>query len=43
MLSMYTVRVLCMICSQNIVSFMVWNVAGELVSPENITVGSKSP
>ena len=22
---------------------MVWNVAGELVSPKNITVGSKSP
>ncbi len=33
----------CAICSRNMVSIMVWNVAGELVSPKNITVGSKSP
>jgi hypothetical protein len=32
-----------MICLRNIVSIMVWKVAGELVSPKNITVGSKSP
>ena len=30
-------------CLQNIVFIIIWKVAGELVSPKNITVGSKSP
>jgi len=37
------VRVPQAICSRNIVSIIVWNVAGELVSPKNITFGWKSP
>ena len=28
-------------CHQNIVFIIIWNVAGELVSPKNMTVGSK--
>src|SRR6267154_4810404 len=28
---------------RKVASIMVWKVAGELVSPKNITVGSKSP
>ncbi len=43
MSSMYTMRVSLVICSQNIVSIMVWKVASKLVSLKNITVGSKSP
>jgi hypothetical protein len=40
---MYTVTLPVAISCQNRVSIIVWNVAGELVSPKNITVGSKSP
>ena len=30
-------------CLQKIVFIIIWKVAGELVRPKNITVGSKSP
>ena len=30
-------------CHLKIVFIIIWKVAGELVSPKNITVGSKSP
>src|SRR5258708_37491891 len=30
-------------CLRNIVFIIIWKVAGELVSPKNMTVGSKSP
>ena len=43
MSSMYTVMVPHAICSQKIVFIMVWKVAGELVRPKNITVGSYNP
>ena len=40
---MYTVRFPLAICIQNRVFIMVWKVAGKLVRPKNITVGSNSP
>ena len=43
MLSMYTVIVPHAIYSRNIMFIMVWKVAGELVRPKNMTVGSYSP
>src|SRR5712672_888014 len=42
-LSMYTVSQPSWISSSNIVFIMAWNVAGELVMPKNMTVGSYSP
>src|SRR5712672_3047798 len=41
--SMYTVSQPSRISSSNIVFIMAWNVAGELVRPKNMTVGSYSP
>jgi hypothetical protein len=43
MLSIYIVTSPVVIFCQNKVSIIVWNMAGELVSPKNITVGSNSP
>src|SRR6266851_4208944 len=43
MLSMCTVSSQLAICVWNSVFIMVWKVAGELVRPKNIMVGSNSP
>jgi hypothetical protein len=43
MSSMYTVSHRSAISSEKIEFIIVWNVAGELVSPKNMTVGSNSP
>src|SRR5450756_2124697 len=43
MSSMYTDSHPCATSVRKIVFIIIWNVAGELVSPKNITVGSKSP
>src|SRR5258707_3866299 len=42
-LSMYTDSHPCAISRRKIMFIIIWKVAGELVSPKNITVGSKSP
>src|SRR5258708_40269910 len=41
--SMYTDSDPWAISRQKIIFIIIWKVAGELVSPKNITVGSKSP
>jgi len=43
MSSIYTVSHYSTISKANIVFIIVWNVAGELVRPKNITISSKSP
>jgi len=43
MLSIYTVMLPSAMRLQNIVFIIVWNIARELVSLKNITVGLKSP
>src|SRR5260221_8178569 len=42
-LSMYTENQPWAISRRKIIFIIIWKVAGELVSPKNITVGSKSP
>src|SRR5712692_4672484 len=41
--SMYTDSHPCAISLWKIIFIIIWKVAGELVSPKNMTVGSKSP
>jgi hypothetical protein len=43
MLSMYTVNHCSAISSEKIEFIIIWNVAGELVSPKNMMVGSNNP
>src|SRR6266403_132630 len=43
MSSIYTDSHPCATSVRNMVFIIIWNVAGELVSPKNITVGSNSP
>jgi hypothetical protein len=43
MLSIYTVSHFSVMSSANMKFIMVWKVAGELVSPKNITVSSNRP
>jgi len=40
---MYTVSQPSQISSSNIAFIMAWNIAGELVMPKNVTIGSYSP
>src|SRR5260370_28916443 len=40
---MYTESHPCTTCLRNMVFIIIWKVAGEFVSPKNMTVGSKSP
>ena len=43
MSSMYTESHRCAISGRNMTFIILWKVAGELVRPKNITVGSNSP